>query len=134
MGNVEDDEGHENESEREREQERSLKENLCLHTRAGEVLLSAVVICDTRRHLRASCLQEFGKQLTEWEANVTLAEHRGVQHVGTQAKIPDRRVLSGRVLDRLVIQVETEMKSKVSGKLETGQCDGEFKLTPGTQP
>ncbi|KAJ7170282.1 ribonuclease H-like domain-containing protein [Mycena crocata] len=41
-----------------------------------------------------------------------------------EAKIPDRRVLSGRVLDSLVCQVETEMKAKVSGKFGTGQCDG----------
>ncbi|KAJ7016163.1 ribonuclease H-like domain-containing protein [Mycena alexandri] len=40
------------------------------------------------------------------------------------AKIPDRRVLSGRVLDTLVGQVENEMKAKVSGKLGMGQCDG----------
>lgn len=40
------------------------------------------------------------------------------------AKIPDRRVLSGRVLDTLVGQIETEMKGQVSGKLGMGQCDG----------
>ncbi|KAJ7735370.1 ribonuclease H-like domain-containing protein [Mycena metata] len=40
------------------------------------------------------------------------------------AKIPDRRVLSGRVLDTLVGQIETEMKEQVSGKLGMGQCDG----------
>ncbi|KAJ7126578.1 ribonuclease H-like domain-containing protein [Mycena crocata] len=40
------------------------------------------------------------------------------------AKIPDRRVLSGRVLDTLVVQAEDRMKSSVSGKLGTGQCDG----------
>ncbi|KAJ7745031.1 hypothetical protein B0H14DRAFT_2637213 [Mycena olivaceomarginata] len=39
------------------------------------------------------------------------------------AKIPDRRVLSGWVLDVLVVQAETGMKSNVSGKLGTGQCD-----------
>ncbi|KAJ7226589.1 hypothetical protein C8J57DRAFT_1031627, partial [Mycena rebaudengoi] len=41
-----------------------------------------------------------------------------------EAKIPDQRVLSGRVLDALVVQVDTEMKSNVAGKLGTGQCDG----------
>ncbi|KAF7344301.1 hypothetical protein MVEN_01721700 [Mycena venus] len=41
-----------------------------------------------------------------------------------EAKIPDRRVLSGRVLDALAAQAETSMKSKVLGKLATGQCDG----------
>ncbi|KAJ7149276.1 ribonuclease H-like domain-containing protein [Mycena crocata] len=41
-----------------------------------------------------------------------------------EAKIPDRRVLSGRVLDSLVVQAETRMKSSVSGKFGTGQCDG----------
>ncbi|KAJ7891750.1 hypothetical protein B0H13DRAFT_1625867 [Mycena leptocephala] len=41
-----------------------------------------------------------------------------------EAKIPHRRVLSGRVLDTLVVQVESEMKAQVSGKLGMGQCDG----------
>ncbi|KAJ7729989.1 hypothetical protein B0H16DRAFT_1330093 [Mycena metata] len=41
-----------------------------------------------------------------------------------EAKIPDRRVLSGRVLDTLVLQIEKEMKSQVAGKLGMGQCDG----------
>ncbi|KAJ6516526.1 ribonuclease H-like domain-containing protein [Mycena vitilis] len=45
-----------------------------------------------------------------------------------QAKVPDRRVLSGRVLDVLVVQAEMEMKSHVAGKLATGQCDG-YKTT-----
>ncbi|KAJ7940007.1 hypothetical protein B0H13DRAFT_1464936, partial [Mycena leptocephala] len=39
------------------------------------------------------------------------------------AKIPDRKVLSGRVLDTLAVHAETNMKSNVSGKLATGQCD-----------
>ncbi|KAJ7215840.1 ribonuclease H-like domain-containing protein [Mycena pura] len=42
----------------------------------------------------------------------------------SQAKIPDRRVLSGRVLDRLVAQFEEKVRVEVSGKLATGQCDG----------
>ncbi|KAJ7030543.1 hypothetical protein C8F04DRAFT_961451 [Mycena alexandri] len=41
-----------------------------------------------------------------------------------EAKIPDRRVLSGRVLDTLVLRVEKEMKDQVAGKLGIGQCDG----------
>ncbi|KAJ7718290.1 hypothetical protein DFH07DRAFT_680400, partial [Mycena maculata] len=41
-----------------------------------------------------------------------------------EAKIPDRRVLSGRVLDSLALQAETGMKSIVTGRLGTGQCDG----------
>ncbi|KAJ7758153.1 ribonuclease H-like domain-containing protein [Mycena maculata] len=41
-----------------------------------------------------------------------------------EAKIPDRRVLSGRVLDSLALQAETGMKSIVTGRLSTGQCDG----------
>ncbi|KAJ7937967.1 hypothetical protein B0H13DRAFT_1588109 [Mycena leptocephala] len=41
-----------------------------------------------------------------------------------QAKIPDRRVLSGRVLDQLVCEIENAMKGSLSGKLGTGQCDG----------
>ncbi|KAJ7710712.1 hypothetical protein B0H17DRAFT_914555 [Mycena rosella] len=33
-------------------------------------------------------------------------------------------MLSGQVLDSLAVQVETDMKSRVVGKLGTGQCDG----------
>ncbi|KAJ6590824.1 hypothetical protein B0H10DRAFT_1830508, partial [Mycena sp. CBHHK59/15] len=40
------------------------------------------------------------------------------------AKIPDQRVLSGRVLDTLTVQAETTMKSNMLGKLVMGQCDG----------
>lgn len=41
-----------------------------------------------------------------------------------EAKIPDRRVLSGRVLDSLAAQTEATMKSNVAGRHGTGQCDG----------
>ncbi|KAJ7651815.1 hypothetical protein B0H17DRAFT_958277 [Mycena rosella] len=41
-----------------------------------------------------------------------------------EAKIPDRRVLSGRVLDFLAAEAEAGMKSKVAGRFGTGQCDG----------
>ncbi|KAJ7258558.1 ribonuclease H-like domain-containing protein [Mycena rebaudengoi] len=41
-----------------------------------------------------------------------------------EAKIPDRRVLSGRVLDSLAAQTEAAMKSNVGGRHGTGQCDG----------
>ncbi|KAJ7784891.1 ribonuclease H-like domain-containing protein, partial [Mycena maculata] len=41
-----------------------------------------------------------------------------------EAKIPDRRVLSGSVLDSLALQAETTMKSIVTGRLGTGQCNG----------
>ena len=42
----------------------------------------------------------------------------------SQAKIPDRRVLSGHVLDQLVAQFEEKVRVEVSGKFVTGQCDG----------
>ncbi|KAF7331976.1 HAT family dimerization protein [Mycena kentingensis (nom. inval.)] len=41
-----------------------------------------------------------------------------------EAKIPDRDVLSGRILDTLTREVEAGMKEKVRGKWATGQCDG----------
>ncbi|KAJ7934699.1 hypothetical protein B0H13DRAFT_1591431 [Mycena leptocephala] len=44
-----------------------------------------------------------------------------------EAKISDRRVLSGRVFDTLVVQAESRMKSNVNGKLRTGQCDDGWK-------
>jgi hypothetical protein len=36
------------------------------------------------------------------------------------AKVPDRRVLSGRILDGEVAKVE----ERIVGKMATGQCDG----------
>ncbi|KAJ7637806.1 ribonuclease H-like domain-containing protein [Mycena rosella] len=41
-----------------------------------------------------------------------------------EAKIPDRQVLSGHVLDLLAAEAEAGMKSKVAGRFGTGQCDG----------
>ncbi|KAH7917097.1 hypothetical protein BV22DRAFT_1026973 [Leucogyrophana mollusca] len=41
-----------------------------------------------------------------------------------EAEIPDRRILSGRILDSEVAKVEANMKVKVEGGLATGQCDG----------
>ncbi|KAF8596431.1 hypothetical protein BDV93DRAFT_514145 [Ceratobasidium sp. AG-I] len=38
-------------------------------------------------------------------------------------KIPDRRVLSGRVLDAEIDRVVGNLKSEVEGKLATGMCD-----------
>ena len=40
------------------------------------------------------------------------------------AVVPDRRTLSGCILDRQSQRVETRMKDKLTGKLATGQCDG----------
>ncbi|KAJ7049147.1 ribonuclease H-like domain-containing protein [Mycena amicta] len=40
------------------------------------------------------------------------------------AKIPDRRTLSGRVLDSLHVKVEDRIKEAVNKKLGMGQCDG----------
>lgn len=44
--------------------------------------------------------------------------------IGPNCVIPDRRTLSGPVLDRLVGRVEEKMKEKLNGKLAMGQCDG----------
>jgi hypothetical protein len=40
------------------------------------------------------------------------------------AQIADRKVLSGRVLDNEVKEVEQRIKVKTEGKVATGQCDG----------
>ena len=40
------------------------------------------------------------------------------------ALVPSRKLLSGAVLDNLSKNIESEMKSKVTGKFATGQCDG----------
>jgi hypothetical protein len=40
------------------------------------------------------------------------------------AKLPDRRALSGRILDREVARVEARTREQIKGKIATGQCDG----------
>jgi hypothetical protein len=40
------------------------------------------------------------------------------------AIIPNRKQLSGRILDKEVKLVEDQMKLKIQGKIGTGQCDG----------
>ena len=40
------------------------------------------------------------------------------------AKVPDRKSLSGRILDREVAKVEARTRERVQGKVATGQCDG----------
>jgi hypothetical protein len=40
------------------------------------------------------------------------------------SKVPDRRVLSGRLLDKEAMHAESRMKKMIEGKLGTGQCDG----------
>ncbi|KAH9954013.1 ribonuclease H-like domain-containing protein [Lactifluus volemus] len=40
------------------------------------------------------------------------------------AVVPDRRTLSGPILDRQSQRVEIQMRDKLNGKLATGQCDG----------
>jgi hypothetical protein len=40
------------------------------------------------------------------------------------AKLPDRRALSGRILDREVERVEARTRERIKGKVATGQCDG----------
>jgi hypothetical protein len=38
------------------------------------------------------------------------------------SKVPDRRVLSGRLLDKGAAGAESRMKKRIEGKLATGQC------------
>jgi hypothetical protein len=40
------------------------------------------------------------------------------------SKVPDRRVLAGRLLDTKVMEAESQMQKRMAGKLATGQCDG----------
>jgi hypothetical protein len=40
------------------------------------------------------------------------------------AELPDRRALSGRILDREVARVEARTRERIKGKIATGQCDG----------
>ena len=40
------------------------------------------------------------------------------------ANLPDRRALSGRILEREVAKVEARMREQIKGNIATGQCDG----------
>ncbi|QRV88198.1 hypothetical protein RhiJN_16216 [Ceratobasidium sp. AG-Ba] len=44
-------------------------------------------------------------------------------------EIPDRRTISGRVLDKELVQVTSELRDRVAGKLATGMCDGWKNIT-----
>ena len=62
---------------------------------------------------------------TVWAA----ADRRGLQRfihkwVGSEVVVQDRRILSGRVLDKEVQKVEEVIRQKVQGKFATGECDG----------
>lgn len=62
---------------------------------------------------------------TAWAA----ADRPGLQRfihkwVGSEVIVQDRRILSGRVLDKEVRKVEEVIRRKVQGKLATGECDG----------
>ena len=62
---------------------------------------------------------------TAWVAAENPSLHRFIHKwVGPEVVVEDRRILSGRVLDREVERVENGVISKVSRKLATGQCDG----------
>ncbi len=84
--------------------------------------------------LSASQLQdEFSSDLcklfiatnTPWVAAENPSFHRFIHKwVGSNIVVQDRRILSGRVLDKEVERVEVEVKAKVQGKMATGQCDG----------
>ncbi|KZP14834.1 hypothetical protein FIBSPDRAFT_664421, partial [Athelia psychrophila] len=41
-----------------------------------------------------------------------------------EAVVPDRRVLSGRVLDKVAESVEIKTRAQITGKYATGICDG----------
>ncbi|KAF8502347.1 hypothetical protein F5888DRAFT_1588407, partial [Russula emetica] len=40
------------------------------------------------------------------------------------SKMPHRRVLSGRLLDKEAMEAESRIKKRMVGKVATGQCDG----------
>lgn len=66
-----------------------------------------------------------------WVATTNPQMHIFAEKWLTGMDIPDRRVLSGRVLDSEVARVEVQLAEKVQGKLGTGECDG-WKNIAGT--
>jgi hypothetical protein len=60
-----------------------------------------------------------------WVAAEKPGLHRFIQKwVGPEVVVQDRRILSGKVLDKEVKKVEDAVHHKVQGKSATGQCDG----------
>ncbi|KAF8964937.1 hypothetical protein BDZ97DRAFT_2001757 [Flammula alnicola] len=62
---------------------------------------------------------------TAWAAADRPGLHRFIHKwVGPEVAVQDRRILSGRVLDKEVKKVEAAIRLIVQGKLATGECDG----------
>jgi hypothetical protein len=57
-----------------------------------------------------------------WQSNPEMGHFFKNWIPGTE--LPDRCHLSGKILMECVTHVEGETKTKVQGKLMTGQCDG----------
>ena len=62
---------------------------------------------------------------TAWAATDRPGLHQFIRKwIGTEVVVQDRRILSGKVLDKEVLKVEDAIRLFVQGKLATGQCDG----------
>ena len=80
----------------------------------------------------ASHQEEFGEDMCKvfvscgipWNVASNPELHLFTEKWIAGARVPDRRVLSGHLLDREVAKVENKMKHKIQGKVATGQCDG----------
>ena len=72
------------------------------------------------------CLEARKRVIMELDASkVRGGLHRFIQKwVGLEVVVQDRRILSGKVLDKEAQKVEDAIRRKVQGKLATGQCDG----------
>lgn len=80
----------------------------------------------------ANLMDEFNKDLCKlfvscgfaWNAASNPEMHLFCEKWIPGSEVPDRRVLSGRVLDEEVERVEAKTKGRVEGKIATGISDG----------
>jgi hypothetical protein len=96
-----------------------------LATGGVRILAKALSPADLQDEFSADLCRLLVELNTAWAAADKPGLHRFIQKwVGPEVVVQDRRILSGKVLDKEVKKVEDTVRRKVQGRLATGQCDG----------
>ena len=105
----------------------ALKRSKSLHNGHGGVRTLAKVLSpeQLQSDFSGDLCKLFVSSNTAWAAADNPTLHTFIHKwVGSEVVVQDRRIISGRVLDKEVEKVEDEVRRKVQGKLGTGSCDG----------
>ena len=105
----------------------ALKRSKSLHNRHGGVRTLAKVLSPQglQDDFSGDLCQLFVSSNIAWVTADNPMLHTFIHKwVGPEVVVQDRRIISGRVLDKEVEKVEDEVRRKVRGKLATGSCDG----------